>query len=97
MNFIPTECTTQSTPLEFLVFVSIMERQAVVLGDEPTSSKLPPEKWSEVIQTLIQGIKKKKISAGFVDAIAMSGSLLQAHFPISEKTIQMSFLIIASY
>lgn len=65
-----------------LIFVSLMEHQAVVLGDEAIAKKLRPETWQEVVDRLIQGIKEKDMAKGFCEAIDMSGELLSEHFPI---------------
>ncbi len=65
-----------------LIFVSLMEHQAVVLGDEAIAKKLKPEVWQEVVERLISGIKKKDMAEGFCEAIAMSADMLSEHFPI---------------
>lgn len=65
-----------------LVFVSLMEHQAVVLGDESIAKKLKPEVWQEVVDQLIQGVKEKDLAAGFCKALSMSADLLKEHFPI---------------
>ena len=70
-----------------LLFVSLMEHRAVVLGDESISKKLSPEIWQQVVGRLIKGIKSKNISSGFVDGITMSGKLLEEHFPIREGDV----------
>lgn len=65
-----------------LIFVSVMERRAVVLGDKSISDKLSSEDWQHVIDRLTQGVKSKNLAQGFVDAIGLSGELLEKHFPI---------------
>ena len=71
--------TDESTGI--LIFVSLMERQAVVLGDESISSKLKPEAWDEVIEKLIKGVKTKNLADGLIAGIEASGELLIHHFP----------------
>ncbi len=65
-----------------LIFVSLMERQAVVLGDQAIAKRLEPEVWQNVVDQLIQGVKEKNLSSGFCRAIDMSAGLLSEHFPI---------------
>lgn len=64
-----------------LVFISLVEHRAVVLGDVPIASKIPQEKWQEVVDILILGIKRKSIGDGFVSAVEKAGEILSLHFP----------------
>lgn len=64
-----------------LIFVSLMERYSVVLGDEAISKKLPAETWSEVLKLLNSKMDSKSISTSFVPAIEKCGNLLSEHFP----------------
>lgn len=64
-----------------LIFISILEHRAVVLGDESISKKLPPETWDAIVNTLTSGIKQKQTLKGLISAIDMSGIHLQQHFP----------------
>ena len=64
-----------------LLFVSLMERHAVVLADHGISSKLQPGVWDEVLELLIKGIKQGDMGRGYVDAIDKCGSILATHFP----------------
>ncbi len=70
-----------------LIFVSLMEHQAVVLGDHAIAEKLSTEDWQGVVDRLIRGIKEKDMADGFCQAIAMSGELLKTHFPIQNDDI----------
>ncbi|MEZ0393156.1 MAG: TPM domain-containing protein [Pseudobdellovibrionaceae bacterium] len=64
-----------------LIFVSLMERKAVVLADESITKKLPQETWAQICQDMVEGIKKGKTAEGLVQAIQRSGELLAQHFP----------------
>jgi putative membrane protein len=64
-----------------LIFVSIMERRAVILADEGIAKKLPPNTWDEVMKSLSHNLKKGAWSEGLQDAIRRSGELLKSHFP----------------
>ncbi len=68
-----------------LLFVSIMERQAVVLADEKIVKLLSPDIWNGVLKTLVEGLKEKDFAVGFSKAIEQAGRILQEHFPVNEN------------
>ncbi len=72
--------TDQATGI--LIYVSLMEHRAVVLGDRAISKKIPQEKWQETVDRLIRGVKQKNLAQGFSDAIDLCGEILQENFPI---------------
>ena len=65
-----------------LIFVSVMEKKAVVLADEALSQKVPKETWDAVVAELGKKLNKGEWGEGFVDAIHTCGRHLQTHFPI---------------
>jgi putative membrane protein len=75
--------TKQATGI--LIFVSLLEKRAIVLGDEAISQKITQKDWQEVIDQLIGGIKNKKVGQGFCQAIEASGKILATHFPIQSN------------
>lgn len=64
-----------------LIFISVMERRAVILADEGIAKILPPNTWEEVLKPLTGFLRKGDWSQGFSDAIRRSGELLKQHFP----------------
>ncbi len=64
-----------------LIFLSILEHRAIVLGDEAIAKKLPADSWQKIVDTLVGGIKNKQTLKGLITAIEMSGTHLQKHFP----------------
>jgi putative membrane protein len=66
-----------------LIYISLMERMVVVIGDEGIHSKVGDEAWSEVISKIVDGIKKKKLTHGIVQGIESCRTLLNKHFPAS--------------
>ncbi|MDZ4662379.1 MAG: hypothetical protein SGJ18_12265 [Pseudomonadota bacterium] len=68
-----------------LLFISFMERQAVVLADKAISDKCGKETWNEVIKILIDGIRQKNMKAGIINGINRCGEILTQHFPASYK------------
>jgi putative membrane protein len=65
-----------------LLFVSLLERRAVVLADIGISGKLPPETWDGIVKQLIDGIKEGSMGQGFATAIHSCADILEQHFPI---------------
>lgn len=66
-----------------LIYVSLYERMVRVIGDDAISAKLGQDKWDEVLQIAIKGIKGKSNPAeGFANAIEKCGDLLAESFPI---------------
>jgi putative membrane protein len=64
-----------------LIFVSVMERRAVILADEGLAKHLTPKDWTAVLDPLSQYLRKGQWTEGFQDAIRRSGDLLKTHFP----------------
>ncbi|HWU44951.1 MAG TPA: TPM domain-containing protein, partial [Bdellovibrio sp.] len=67
-----------------LIFISVMEKKAVILADEGISSKLPPETWNEVLKKLGEQLRQGNWGFGFIEAIESCGHHLKTHFPLSE-------------
>jgi putative membrane protein len=63
-----------------LVFASLFEREAVVLGDHGIHAKMGAE-WERALAALTAGMRAGEPSRGFVDAIALCGARLAEHFP----------------
>jgi putative membrane protein len=66
-----------------LIFVSVMEKKAVILADEGISQKLPPETWNEVLNQFKSQLGRGDWAQGFTEAIENCGKHLKTHFPIS--------------
>lgn len=59
-----------------LIFVSQLEHQVIVLGDEGINAKVQLEEWNKVVAHIVDGIKQKEIANGLVNAIAACQELL---------------------
>jgi putative membrane protein len=70
-----------------LLFVSLMERQAVVLADEKVVEKLHGHSWDEILKSLTDGLKRKDFALGFSKALGETGQLLAKHFPASSHGV----------
>ncbi len=69
-----------------LLFVSVMERQAVVLADEKIVKKLGDHSWDGVLETLLQGLKAQDFAVGFSKAIEQIGQILKDSFPANQHS-----------
>jgi putative membrane protein len=60
-----------------LIFVSLLEHRAVVLGDSGISSKVTIEEWNDVVRSVVDGMKAGRPAEGLIAAIRKSGVLLE--------------------
>ena len=63
-----------------LVFASLLERQAVVLGDHGIHARMGDD-WQKAVDALVAGLRAGSTERGFVDAIAICGARLAEYFP----------------
>lgn len=64
-----------------LVFASLFEREAVVLGDRGIHEKVGDAEWDRTVAALVAGLRAGDPGTGFVDAVALAGARLAEHFP----------------
>jgi putative membrane protein len=79
-----------------LIFVSVMERKAVVLADEGIAQKLPADTWQHILQAFRHQLSQDQWALGFQQAIEQCGELLKTHFPIAvakENELKNSLII----
>jgi putative membrane protein len=69
-----------------LIFISKLEHEVLVLGDEGISKKVEPHEWQEVVNEVVGGIKRKQIGDGLVHAIAKCEGLLLAKGFVRKST-----------
>ena len=65
-----------------LLFISLMERRAVILADQGISSKMPKETWADICQLMVESIGKGQTVEGICRGIGKSGELLAKEFPV---------------
>ena len=63
-----------------LVFASLFEREAVVLGDHGIHARMGDD-WRKAVDALTAGLRAGDPARGFVEAIAICGARLAEHFP----------------
>ncbi len=68
-----------------LIYVSLLEKQVIVLADEKITEKLPKDSWQGMIQLIIKGIKNKSLKDGLVDALENISTKLFENFPNEEQ------------
>ncbi len=64
-----------------LLFVSLAERYAEVVADEGIAKHVGQTEWDAIVDVLIAHASMGNIADGFVEAAALSGTLLSTHFP----------------
>jgi putative membrane protein len=62
-----------------LIFLSLLEKRVVVLGDAGINAKMEESEWKEIVKLIVDGIHNGKPAEGLIDAIQQCGKLLQAH------------------
>ena len=66
-----------------LIFVSLLERKAIILGDAAIAQKLTAVDWQDAVDLLLKGMRGGDVAGGFVAAIERAGQHLAEHFPAS--------------
>jgi putative membrane protein len=65
-----------------LIFVALLERRVVVLGDEGIDRALDPdESWQAVVDLAVGGIRSGDAARGLEAAVRLCGSILARHLP----------------
>jgi len=66
-----------------LIYLSMGERRAEIIGDEAITAITTPETWGEAMAALIVDVKAGRPGDGIVAAIHEVGEVLSQHFPRS--------------
>lgn len=82
-----TKATKTKDRTAILIFVSMMERRAVILGDVGIAAKIPQQEWHNIVSKLVQTTKSGDLAGGLVGAIDQAGQLLATHFPIQPEDV----------
>jgi putative membrane protein len=64
-----------------MIFVSIMERKAVVLADEGIARHYPADTWKDIVSLLTGHLHRNEWVLGFTKAIEKCGEVLAKHLP----------------
>lgn len=71
--------TSASTGI--LIFISAMERRAIILADKSINEKVTQEVWDKVTHKMIQTLKTGDWSLALKQAVEDCGAILATHFP----------------
>ena len=66
-----------------LIYVSMGEHRAEIIGDEAITSVTTPETWGEAMAALLDEVKAGRLADGIVAAVGKVGAVLEEHFPRS--------------
>jgi putative membrane protein len=64
-----------------LIFASLFERRAVILGDRGIHARMGDAEWQRAVDLLVAGMSRGDPASGFCQAIAAVGARLAEHFP----------------
>lgn len=64
-----------------LIYLSMGERRAEIIGDEAITSVTTPETWGDAMAALLSHVREGRVADGMVAAIEQIGMVLAEHFP----------------
>ena len=64
-----------------LLFMSLHDRQAVVLADKAIADRVPHHAWDKICVMLLRGASQRDLANGYQAAIAESAKVLEKYFP----------------
>lgn len=64
-----------------LLYVSIVERHVTLLADSGINAKVPAGTWDKIVADFTSKLRTGQVTAGFIEAVNATGSLLAIHFP----------------
>jgi putative membrane protein len=64
-----------------LIYLSMAEHRAEIVGDEAITAVTTPETWGEAMAALITDVKAGRPGDGIVAAVGLIGDVLAEHFP----------------
>ena len=66
-----------------LIYLSMAEHRAEIVGDEAITKVTTPETWGEAMAALLTDVKQGRPADGIVAAVGIIGEVLAQHFPKS--------------
>jgi putative membrane protein len=75
--FIAEEVFNTRDRTGILLFVSLLERRVIVLGDSGINAKVQQGEWQGVVDTVIEGLATGRPAEGLIAAIGKCGALLE--------------------
>ncbi|MFM9994555.1 MAG: TPM domain-containing protein [Phycisphaerales bacterium] len=65
-----------------LIYISLLERTALVVGDDTINATLAPSTWDAACRTIVRGIRAGKPEQGLAEAVVLCGRALAESFPV---------------
>lgn len=65
-----------------LIYVSVYEQMARVMGDDAIVEKLDQKVWEDICALVVRGMKDGQPGAGYQQAILKCADVLEPHFPV---------------
>jgi putative membrane protein len=80
-QFVARGMTRTNKRTGVLIFVSLAERYARIIGDEAIDAKVRPDEWRAALGALTSHLADGRLADGYVAAIERCADLLARHFP----------------
>lgn len=77
--FVSEEVFNTKERTGILIFISEFEHMVEIIADSGINQKIKDDQLTEIVQTIISGIKNKRTAEGIVTAIHLYGNLLFEH------------------
>jgi putative membrane protein len=78
-----------------LVFISVFEHKVWILADRGINEKVNPGQWDDIVEIIVDGIKRKRQAESICEAVQKIGDLLKKHFPVRpDDTDELQNLIV---
>jgi putative membrane protein len=68
-----------------LIYLSMAEHRAEIIGDEAITAVTTPDSWGEAMVALLRDVKAGRPGDGIVAAVGLIGEVLATHFPKSSE------------
>lgn len=75
--FIAEEVFQTKDRTGILLFLSLLERKVLAVGDSGINARVDHSEWEDVVTSITKGIGNGKAADGFIEAIGKCGALLQ--------------------
>jgi len=70
-----------------LIYLSMREHRAEILGDAPIASVVSGDTWSATLEALLSGVRQGDVAGGMCAAVERVGAILAEHFPRQEDDV----------
>ncbi len=77
--FIAAEVFATRERTGILLFLSVLERRVIVLGDSGINARVKQEDWALVVRDITDGLRRGNAAEGLVAGLARCGALLKQH------------------